>query len=423
MISPKVYKRTKTILKWVLQSPHSNFYRQKYQGLKNKNFTELPFLTREEMTTQSFDKYLFVPPGQVGDWAVSSGTTSVGNPLMIPKIPQTDPALEMFAKLLDKHKINKLMVLARLTFLNDKVKEWYACPALRKGRPFIFGDTYNFNLAAKIASHLQIEGIETTPSILHFFTPFLKEVYDLNKIRFICLGGEYTSQEKLGFFRGYFPQAYFHFRFGGTENPIYKGYRCQYISSQSPRFFHPNKDFYLFEILDTGGKSVQDGDSGELVLTTLKKCGFPLIRYKTGDAAIWHHSKKCSCGAADLIEVLGRVGNDFIRISGLTLHTEMIEKSLSMVDPLLSGIYQLHVYEEVYNRQLLPRLVLNLFDPKISLAKQRRIKEKVQDTLYLSPTMNVKQLIKKGIIMPLEVIIGAEKEVSYKSIKIISHLK
>lgn len=411
------------ILKWVLQNPYSDFYKQKYSSLKSLDFTQLPFLTRDELTAHPAEKYLFVPLKQIGCWCVSSGTTASGSPLMIPKIFHPDPALDILVRLLEKHKVENYMVLVRITsFLADKFKSCTTSADLKNKRPVILGDIYDLNLAAKMAQNLGVDGLETTPSILHFFIPFLKEINYLDNIKFISLGGEYTSEHKLEFFKSYFKNAFFYFRFGGTENPIYKGFRCQYISSLPPRFFHPNTDFYLYEILDPEGVSVKVGERGELVLTTLKKSAFPLIRYKTGDAIIWHTTKICQCGSRDLIEVFGRMGYDFVRISGLTIHIENFEKVLAQIDPKLLPHYQLHVYEVVERKQLLPKLTLHL-SAKISKTKQDKLKQKIESSFYLSPTMTLKELIDQGIILPLEIKSEQGKEVSYKTVKIVSHIK
>lgn len=423
MITKKQISQFEKILKWVLQNPHSSFYRKKYHHLKTWDFHSLPFLTREEIAQAQSDQLIFVPEIQISSWNMSSGTTSSGDPLLVPKMVHSDPALEVFIKLLNKFMIHKMMILTRLDLIHNRMRFYQAYPALFNARQFILGDIHNLNLTAKMTAKLMIDSIESSPTILHFFIPFLKEVYDLNKIKFICLGGEYTSEQRLKLFKSYFENAYFHFRFGGTENPILKGLRCEYLSTHPPRFFHPNCDFYIYEILDYQDKGVKEGEKGEMVLTTLKKCAFPLIRYKTGDAIIWHTTKACRCGAKDLIEVFGRIGYDFVRISGLTIHIEMLEKALLQIDPNLSTNYQLHVYEVVDKKRLLPKLILHLFVPKMAKIQIETVKKKIESLFYLSPTQTLKDLVEKGIILPLEIKLEEEEKIAHKSVKIVAHLK
>lgn len=55
-------------------------------------------------------------------------------------------------------------------------------------------------------------------------------------------------------------------------------------------------DLFL-EILDpVTGLPVPDGETGEIVLTTLHREAMPLIRYRTGDAAAWLPGP-CPCGS------------------------------------------------------------------------------------------------------------------------------
>jgi phenylacetate-CoA ligase len=57
---------------------------------------------------------------------------------------------------------------------------------------------------------------------------------------------------------------------------------------------HVFSDSILLEILDDAGNPVRGGESGNLVLTTLRKRSMPFIRYCIGDRASW--GAKCQCG-------------------------------------------------------------------------------------------------------------------------------
>ena len=80
----------------------------------------------------------------------------------------------------------------------------------------------------------------------------------------------------------------------------------------------------LLEVVDPEtGEPVLDGELGELVLTTLRRTGMPLIRYRTGDLGRFIVSP-CPCGTLKprLAEVEGRL-TDVISLSGgkrLSMH-------------------------------------------------------------------------------------------------------
>ena len=52
----------------------------------------------------------------------------------------------------------------------------------------------------------------------------------------------------------------------------------------------------MIEIVDDYGGPVEEGEKGELVVTTLSKEALPLIRYKMGDitSLVW---EECECGS------------------------------------------------------------------------------------------------------------------------------
>ncbi|MCL2814628.1 MAG: phenylacetate--CoA ligase, partial [Oscillospiraceae bacterium] len=60
---------------------------------------------------------------------------------------------------------------------------------------------------------------------------------------------------------------------------------------------HIWEDFFIAEITDADGEPLKEGEPGELVITTLDKEGFPLIRYKTRDICSLNY-EKCECGRA-----------------------------------------------------------------------------------------------------------------------------
>ncbi len=58
---------------------------------------------------------------------------------------------------------------------------------------------------------------------------------------------------------------------------------------------HVHEDLIITEVLDELEQPVADGQSGELVITTLGVQGVPLLRFKTGDI-VRRHSEPCACG-------------------------------------------------------------------------------------------------------------------------------
>jgi len=91
-------------------------------------------------------------------------------------------------------------------------------------------------------------------------------------------------------------------------------------------------DYYILEILDPETlEQVKDGDVGEMVVTTLRKEGAPLVRYRTRDLTRII-PVRCSCGSILPMHdaLLGRSDDMFI-IRGVNIYP-------SQVDTIVSGM-------------------------------------------------------------------------------------
>ncbi len=106
------------------------------------------------------------------------------------------------------------------------------------------------------------------------------------------------------------------------------GISCDYENG-----IHLWDDYIYFEIIDPKtGKVLPDGEEGELVITTLRKEGAPLIRYRTHDITKIIPGK-CPCGSEypriDII--IGRT-DDMVKVKGVNMFPAQFEEVLSKVD-------------------------------------------------------------------------------------------
>ena len=102
-------------------------------------------------------------------------------------------------------------------------------------------------------------------------------------------------------------------------------------------------DYIYLEIIDpVTGENLPDGEWGEIVITTLKKEGASLIRFRTHDLSRIL-SAPCACGQSypriDTIE--GRT-DDMVKIKGVNLFPSQIEEILHTF-PEVSSEYQIHI--------------------------------------------------------------------------------
>ena len=105
------------------------------------------------------------------------------------------------------------------------------------------------------------------------------------------------------------------------------------LECQKHEGIHYWADYYILEIIDPQTlEPASPGETGEMVVTTLRKEGVPLIRYRTRDLT---HLKPepCSCGSVLPMHgpLLGRTDDMFI-IRGVNIYPGQIDDVLSRED-------------------------------------------------------------------------------------------
>ncbi len=166
---------------------------------------------------------------------------------------------------------------------------------------------------------------------------------------------------------------------------------------------HVFDDHFLPEIVDPDtGEPVAAGERGELVLTTLTKEAFPVLRYRTGDVTSFVDGP-CPCGRTHrrIARFSGRV-DDMLVVRGINVFPSEIE-SVVLDDPRLGGQYaivvdrraalpelEIHVEgtSEGLDRRLQDRLRLRCLVvshepgslPRTETGKAKRLFERVDDT-------------------------------------------
>jgi phenylacetate-CoA ligase len=109
---------------------------------------------------------------------------------------------------------------------------------------------------------------------------------------------------------------------------------------------HGWEDHFLFEVIDPEtGRSVPEGEPGELVITTLAKEALPMLRYRTRDITRIT-TAPCDCGRTHLriLRVTGR-NDDMLIIRGVNVYPSQVEAVLVGL-PGLAPHYQLVVERE-----------------------------------------------------------------------------
>jgi len=96
---------------------------------------------------------------------------------------------------------------------------------------------------------------------------------------------------------------------------------------------HIQEDHFLPEIINPKtGERVKEGETGELMLTTLTREATPVLRFRTGDTTFLK-TEECSCG-----RTLGRMGriygrsDDMLKVRGVKFWPKTVEHALLRVN-------------------------------------------------------------------------------------------
>ena len=105
------------------------------------------------------------------------------------------------------------------------------------------------------------------------------------------------------------------------------------ISCDAHAGMHIWDDFVYIEIVDPEtGENLPDGEVGELVLTTLRKQGAPLIRYRTHDLTrIIPGDCPCGCRHPRIDTLTGRT-DDMFKVKGCNMFPAQVEEVIKATD-------------------------------------------------------------------------------------------
>ena len=107
------------------------------------------------------------------------------------------------------------------------------------------------------------------------------------------------------------------------------------ISCSEHHGMHVWEDYCYIEVVDpVTGAPLPDGDVGELVITTLRKQGAPLIRYRTHDLTrILPGGCACACGERHpRIDTLTGRTDDMFKVKGCNIFPAQVEEVIAITD-------------------------------------------------------------------------------------------
>lgn len=341
----------------VFASHFNQFYKEKLNTvslpLKTlENLQEIPFTTKQEL---ALDQLQYSPFGRNHSYSESSyiryhqtsGTS--GRPLKVLDTRESwDWWKDCWLEVLRSAGVNNDDRLYLAFSFGPFIGFWSAYEAAKKAGALVItggGQSSEERLTNIVANKASV--LLCTPSYsLHLAEVAAKSKVDIknSSVRILILAGEPggsipSVRQQIETFWG--ATVYDHV--GMTEMGAY-GYSCQEKTG-----IHVNEAQFIAEIIDPETlKPAKDGERGELVLTNLGRYGFPLIRYRTGDAVI-NLFQTCSCGNPFKLlpgGIIGRV-DDMIVIRGINIFPQSIEAIIREFPEIIEFSIVFYTLEEM----------------------------------------------------------------------------
>ncbi len=173
-------------------------------------------------------------------------------------------------------------------------------------------------------------------------------------------------------------------------------------SAQNGGHLHP--ELAVVEIIDSQGRNLPNGQTGEVVVTPLRIEGMPLLRFKTGDIGFLI-DKPCSCGRKSLRlgPILGRK-KQMMKVQGTTFYPQAIYSCLEQI----KGVSEYYINVSSAG-SLSDNIEIYIAVDERSCTKEK-IQEKLQARLRVKPKIFIcdEELIKEQVYTP-----GARKPVRF----------
>jgi phenylacetate-coenzyme A ligase PaaK-like adenylate-forming protein len=200
-------------------------------------------------------------------------------------------------------------------------------------KPFKHGPVHDLNETLHCICGNRINclvGVPTQVLALVRFQQARKQEYPV-RLKSILLSTDYVPEAISSIIESAWNCAVFN-HYGMTEMGLGGGVFCE-----GDHGYHLREADMYFEIIDPRtSQTVPDGETGEVVFTTLTRHGMPLIRYRTGDRSRFL-PEPCPCGSElrSLEKISSRMQQEF-QISGQPYHISDLDEILFAIPGLIN---------------------------------------------------------------------------------------
>jgi len=340
-------ERLKSMVRYVYD--RSPFYRERFkkfnvvpEDIKElSDLTRLPFTYKVDLRNTYPTGMFSLPGNQVVRYHVSSGTT--GKPTVV---GYTKDDIEMWSDSLARALTS--IGLGR----GDVIQIGYGYGLFTGGLGLHYGaekigatvlptGTGNTERQIMLMQDLGSTAIACTPSYFMHIAEVAEKmgvsIRDDTNLRVGVFGAEpWSNETRRRIEENTGIKAYDIFGTSEMSGPLF-------TECQEQNGIHVWADMFLIEVIDPEtGEQLEDGETGELVVTTLNKWAIPLIRYRIGDLTVIN-TEPCACGRTHprLMRILGRT-DDMIVVRGINVFPSQVESVLMKI-PEVGDHYQIIV--------------------------------------------------------------------------------
>lgn len=174
--------------------------------------------------------------------------------------------------------------------------------------------------------------------------------YSPRKLKTVLLSADYVPNSLVSIISEHW-KCPVHEHYGMTEMGLGGGVTCSALDGYHMR----EADMHIEVINPATGNPAEEGDTGEVVFTTLTRKGMPFIRYRTGDIA-GKVPGPCPCGSVlpRLGKVRGRTDRNFILRNGTVLAASDADEVILSREDILdySGFLKTEAGKEIIELQV-----------------------------------------------------------------------
>ena len=358
-----------------------------------EDIRRLPFTSKDDLRAQYPDRLCCVPRADLVRMHCSSGTT--GSPVAI---CYTRKDVEAWADLMARSMF-AAGIRREDTFQNMSGYGLFTgglgihYGAERLGCMTIPAGAGNTRRQIKLIKDFGVTAVHILPSYaLHVARQIEEEGEDPRALplRIALVGAEpYTEETRRRIESMLDLRVYNSFGMSEMNGPGV-GIECEAQSG-----LHIWEDAYILEIIDPEtGRTLPDGEVGELVMTTLTREGMPLLRYRTHDLTRIIPGD-CACGRRHrrIDRILGRSDDMFI-LKGVNIYPMQVEQVL-MSFPEVGHNYLIRLEKQglLETLRVLVEILEEHFveDMRVLRGLQENIARRLRDEILVTPKVDLVQ--------------------------------